>query len=119
MKVAVFAIVVWFILIVGAFLAFAQEVPNDAKLLGMNPLPCSGYIAYFDTDGDEANGAEFIAVYADGEPTPRAVVEFDSGHGGGFKLARVGARIIKTYEELAEAYPHPCEIVMEPQGIKT
>ena len=96
--------------------AAALEVPKGAALIDVSPLPCSGVLATFDTDGDPANGAEFMAVVRSGDSAPLVVIEFAPGADGAFRRAVVALpdrepQVFGSAAALSAVYPHPCDAI--------
>ena len=96
-------------------LAWGAEVPQNATLLGAQPLPCDGgrYVMY-DTDKNPSNGAEFITIEKDGQVL--LILQFAPGDNGTFlsAIVQVPGRPEERYDTaqaLGTKYSHPCEIV--------
>lgn len=119
----IFAVVLGMVaILVMAAVALPAEVPSEATLLQTVPLPCEGgRFLLYDTDGMPGNGAEFIAVEADGRRV--AILQFAPGDNGGFIAAVVRIpgheeQVFASTEALAAKYNHPCEIVRA-AGVRT
>ena len=108
------AVVVTLLLAVATF-AFSADVPPEATLIQTVPLPCQGGLfLLYDTDRNVANGAEFIAIEADGRRV--AILQFAPGDNGGFIAAVVQIpgyeeQVFTSTEALGAKWNHPCEIV--------
>ena len=114
----IFVVIVMLVaLLAYVLLATALEIPKDATPFGSPiPLPCDGYVILLDTNGNQEDGAEIAAVWASGEPSPRAILYFGEGAEGEFKYALVKLPKMpevrfNTRESFASAYQGPCAIV--------
>ena len=106
-------------------LVLGMEVPKGAVQTNIYVLPCApAYLILYDTNGNEADGSEFVTLMVPGEERPRAILEFGSGASGEFKQAVVtipgeAPVYFTTAAALGKAYPDPCAIALKPVPQRT